>query len=121
VVRGGLGHASNTKGGVGGAGSNFRYGNKFAPAYLREASTVICEEGQGDAAGVMMVFPDETSFLFPAVAPGEIEIDFHPDGREERVQAILYEGKDIWRTGLTIKPGQEVRDLQIVLTTGGSN
>jgi hypothetical protein len=81
---------------------------------------VIHEEGQGDAVGAMMVFPDETSFLLPAVAPGEIEIDFHPDGRDERVQAILYEGKDVWRTGLTIKPGQEVRDIQIVVASSGS-
>ncbi len=113
-----FGSASLKKAGTRGAASNFPYGNKFAPDYIREGSTLVYEEGQGDAAGTMMVFPDETSFLLPAVAPGDIDIRFTPRGRGERVQAILHEGRDIQRTGLTVKPGQEVREIQIVVATG---
>jgi hypothetical protein len=111
------GHAAQKKGGFGASGSNFAYGNKFAPGYIRDGSTAIYEEGEGDAMGVIMIFPDDTSFLLPAVAPGEIEIEFHPRGPGQRVQAILHDGKDIRTTGMIVEPGQDIRDLKIVVAT----
>lgn len=113
-----FGHADRREGGFGGAASNFPYGNKYAPDYIRNGSTVFYTEGQGEAAGTMMVFPSDTTFLLPAVAPGKIAIEFRPRGRGERVQAILHEGRDIQETGLVIGPGQEITDVTIVIAKG---
>ncbi len=110
-----FGHADRKQGGFGGAASNFPYGNKYAPDSIRNGSTVFYTEGQGEAMGTMMVFPSDTTFLLPAVAPGHVEIEFRPRGRGERVQAILHEGRDIQETGLMVEPGQEITDLTIVI------
>ena len=114
------GYASRKRGGFGAAASNFRYGSKHAPDYLRNGSTVFYEEGEGDAAGTIMAFPADSSFLLPAVAPGEIVIDFRPRGRGERVSKILYEGRDIRETGLSVEAGQNVEDVTIVIQTAGN-
>jgi hypothetical protein len=114
------GYASRKRGGFANAASNFRYGNKHAPDYIRNGSTVFYEEGEGDAAGTIMVFPTDSSFLLPAVAPGEIVIGFRPRGRGERASKILYEGRNIRETGLVVEAGQDVHDVTIVIqTTGG--
>ena len=62
-----------------------------------------------------MVFPTESSFLLPAMVPGETVISFTPRG--ERVLKILYQGKDISRTGLVTELDQEIEDVTIVIGT----
>jgi hypothetical protein len=109
------GYASRKRGGFGGAASNFRYGNKHAPDYLRNNSTVFYEEGEGDASGTIMAFPTDSSFLLPAVAPGEIVIGFRPRGRGERVSQILYGGRDIRQAGLVVEAGRDIEDVTIVI------
>ena len=113
------GYASRKRGGFA-AASNFRYGNRHAPDYLRSSSTVFYEEGEGDASGTIMAFPRDSSFLLPAVAAGEIVIGFHPRGRGERVSKILYRGRDIRQAGLVVEAGRDIEDVTIVIqTTGG--
>ncbi len=102
-----------------GMASNFRYGNRYAPAYIRNASTMFYQEGEGDGLGVKMVFPTESSFLLPAMVPGETVIDFRPSRTGERLQKILYQGQDISRTGLVTKAGQKIDDVTIVIGTSG--
>jgi hypothetical protein len=114
-----FGNARSEGRSFGGAASNFRYGNRYAPAHIRNGSTVFYEEGEGDGLGVMMVYPTESSFLFPAMVPGKTVIDFTPRGRGERVQKMLYQGKDISRTGLVTEPGQKIDDVTIVIGTPG--
>ncbi|MBN2127965.1 MAG: carboxypeptidase regulatory-like domain-containing protein [Sedimentisphaerales bacterium] len=111
------GYASRKRGGFAAAASNFRYGNKHAPDYIRNGATVFYEEGEGDASGAIMTFPKQSSFLLSAVAPGEIVIGFRPRGRGERVSKILYRGRDIRETGLAIEAGQNVEDVTIVIQT----
>ncbi|MHC4601932.1 MAG: carboxypeptidase regulatory-like domain-containing protein [Planctomycetota bacterium] len=105
--------------GSGGAASNFVYGNKYAPPYIRNGCTIFYEQGEGDGLGVMMIFPTESSFLFPAMVPGKTTISFRPRGQGERVLKTLYQGKDISRTGLVTEPSQEIKDLTIVIGTYG--
>ena len=111
----GFGSASRRHGGFAGRASNFPYGNKYAPKYIRDGTTVFYEEGEGDAQGTMFVFPSETSFLLPAVAPGDVTLRFVPRGRGERVAKILHQGRDLLKTGLTVEPGQDIRDVTIVI------
>jgi hypothetical protein len=96
--------------------SNFRYGNKYAPPYIRDGSTIFSEAGQGDQASTVMMFPSDSSFLLPAVMPGKTFLDFHPRGQGERVQEILYQDEDTLTTGLVTQPGQEIKDVLILIT-----
>jgi hypothetical protein len=111
----GFGHASRKKGGFSARASNFPYGNKYASEPIRRGSTAFYEEGEGDALGTAMVFPSDTSFLLPAVAAGEVVIRFSPRGLGQRVTKILHQGQDILKTGLTVRPGQSVADVTIVV------
>ena len=64
-----------------------------------------------------MVFPTEYSFLLPAMAPGEITIDFRPRGSGARLAKILYQGQDISKSGLLAEAGQKIDDVTIVIGT----
>ncbi len=110
-----FGGASRKKGGFAGRASNFSYGNKYAPEPIRLGSTVFYEEGEGDGLGTKMAFPSETSFLIPAVAVGEVVISFRPRGPGEHVTKMLYQGRNVLKTGLTVKPNQDVTDVTIVV------
>lgn len=101
--------------------SNFVYGNRHAPSYLREGCTVFYGDGGGDALGVVMVFPAESSFMLPAMVPGETVIEFRPRREGERFLKILYQGRDISSTGLVTEPGQKTEDVTIVIGTSGSS
>ena len=68
-----------------------------------------------DELGTIMVFPSETSFLLPAVAPGEVALTFRPRGPGERVAKILHQGRDILETGLTVEAGQDITGVTIVI------
>ncbi|MHC4353278.1 MAG: carboxypeptidase regulatory-like domain-containing protein [Planctomycetota bacterium] len=113
----GYGNGRARRGGFGGSSSNFVYGNKYAPSYIRKASTVFYHKGQGDGSGAVMVFPTESTFLLPAMVPGETIIDFRPRSGRERLLKILYQGEDISKTGLVTKPGQKIDDVTIVIGT----
>jgi hypothetical protein len=95
----------------GGAASNFPYGNRYAPPYIREGTTVFSEEGQGDQPSTKMVFPTPGTFLLSAVMPGKVFFDFRPGGRGERVREILYRDEDILKTGLVTQAGEEIKDI----------
>ncbi|UCE49426.1 MAG: carboxypeptidase regulatory-like domain-containing protein, partial [Phycisphaerales bacterium] len=113
----GFGSARSDGPGRGGPASNFNYSNKYAPQHIRNGTTIFCEEGEGDCLSVMMVFPTETSFLFPAVVPGKTVISCNPGGSARRVRKILCQGRDISRTGLVTKAGQKIDDVTIVIGT----
>ena len=113
----GFGNGRSKRQGFGGAASNFVYGNRYAPPYIRDGCTVFYEEGEGDGVGVVMVFPTESSFLLPAMVPGETVISFRPRGKDEQVLKILYQGRNILGTGLVTEPGQEIKDVTIVIGT----
>ncbi len=111
----GQGNASCRPGGFAASASNFPYGNRHAPEHIRTGSTVFYQEGEGDAMGTIMVFPSETTFLLPSVAPGDVLIRFSPRGPGERVTRILHQGRDILKSGLTVTPEQDVTDVTIVV------
>ena len=111
----GFGSASHKGRGFAARASNFPYGNKYAPKHIREGTTVFYEEGEGDATGTMFVFPTETLFLLPAVAPGDVALRFTPRGRGERVTKILHQGRGILDSGLTVEPGRDVNGVTIVI------
>jgi protocatechuate 3,4-dioxygenase beta subunit len=99
-------------------GRAMRYPNKYAPEKISEAGLIYSEKGEGDYTYTEMVFPTQSSFLLPAVMPGMTLFDFHPRASKgEQVLKILYQGRDInrSRTGLVTEPGQEIKDVTIVI------
>lgn len=110
-----FGHVEVEGRGFGGRASNFPYGNRYAPEHIRKGTTVIYEEGEGDATSAMMIFPTPSSFLVPAVMPGKPAFDFRPRG--QRILRILYQGRDILKTGLAAEAGQKIKGVTIVAST----
>jgi hypothetical protein len=114
---GGYGSGHTKRGNSGVSTSSCIYGNKYAPKHIREGLTTYYMDGEGDVLRVRMVFPSKSSFLLPAMVPGETTIDFRPRGAGERVQKMLYQGQDISKTGLTTEAGQRIDGITIVVGT----
>ncbi|UCG12349.1 MAG: carboxypeptidase regulatory-like domain-containing protein, partial [Deltaproteobacteria bacterium] len=98
-----------------GNASNFPVPNKFAPPYMQKASTVWYNLGQGNSSSAFMCFPTETTFLIPAIPPGETSIFFRPGGKGEKVKEILYQGKTILRNKMETENGKDLKDITIVI------
>jgi len=49
--------------------------------------------------------------------PGKTIFRFHPKTEGQIVKEILYKGRNIMETGLETKPGQEIKDVTIVIGT----
>ena len=47
--------------------------------------------------------------------PGHTKIDFSPKKEGQKVVKILYDGRDILKSGIQTKPGQEIKDVTIVI------
>jgi hypothetical protein len=94
--------------------SNFCYGNRYAPPHIRDGLTIFSEIEEGDQPSAMFTFPSETSFLLPAMMPGQTFL--RTQGL--RVAAIRHEGRDIRRSGLVTERGQMIRGVTIVVASG---
>jgi hypothetical protein len=94
------------------------YRNKYAPENISKAGWISSEKGEGDYPYAEMIFPTESSFILPAVMPGKTLFNFHPRGdKGELVLKILHKDADIFKlsTGLVTEPGQEIKDVTIVI------
>jgi beta-lactamase regulating signal transducer with metallopeptidase domain len=90
--------------------------NKFGVQSVRETgSDVFYIPGEGDYDVDNMVFPTSSTFLFPSVKPGHTRITFSPQAEGQEVVKILCNGKDILKSGITTKPGDEIKDVTIVI------
>jgi hypothetical protein len=62
-----------------------------------------------------MVFPTRSTFVFASLKPGHTLIRFSPQQENQTVLKILYEGRDILKSGIDTKAGQEIKDVTIVI------
>jgi hypothetical protein len=92
--------------------------NKYRPNFIRTSPGMSLPNGEGPHTYYHMLFPDKNTFVFQALTPGYTTFMFMPQKLGQKVAEIRYEGRDIQRTGLVLKPGQEIRDLTIVIDTG---
>jgi len=49
--------------------------------------------------------------------PGKTIFRFHPKTEGQIVKEILYNGQDIMESGIETKPGQQIKDVTIVIGT----
>jgi protocatechuate 3,4-dioxygenase beta subunit len=99
-----------------GGSSHFAYNNKYAPSNIR-GNSLFYQQGEGDNRGTIMLYPTKCTFLLPAVLPGSTTIRFniYTRDKDQRVSKILYQGKDILRSGFDTQAGREIKDVSIVV------
>lgn len=73
--------------------------------------------GKGDYQEEYMDFPTPSTFIIEGIIPGKTVFRFHPKTEGQIVKEILYNGQNIRETGLETKPGQEIKDVTIVIGT----
>jgi hypothetical protein len=103
-----------------GNASNFPYRNKYGPSVVW-GTTVFYNQGEGDQPSSMMVYPTRDTFLIEAMMPGETRIQFSPRDPRGRVLEILHNGKNIKNELVSTEPGQELKDVTIVVGTSGGD
>ena len=91
--------------------------NKFGVESVRGSSAVFYLPGEGDYGRSEMVFPTRSTFVFPSVKPGHTRISFSPQEEGKKVLKILHNGEDVLESGIETKPGQEIKDVTIVVGT----
>lgn len=89
--------------------------SKYGIQGVGEGSAVFYMSGDGDYERNDMVFPTTSTFVFPSLKPGHTLITFSPQAEGKKVVKILHGGRDIMESGLDTKPGQEIKDVTIVI------
>jgi len=93
------------------SGVRNRYGVKGKAGY----TSPTFKGGEGDYEEAHMVFPTPRTFIIKGIIPGKTILLFHPRTKGQTVKEILYKGKNIIETGIETKPGQETKDVTIVI------
>ena len=92
--------------------------NKYRPEFIGTSPGMSLPSGEGPHTRYHMLFPSKSTFVFQALLPGYTKFTFMPKKVGHKVAEIRYEGRNVNRSGLVTKPGQEIRDLTIVIDTG---
>ena len=92
--------------------------NKYRPQFIGTSPGMSLPSGEGPHTDYYMFFPSKSTFVFQALLPGYTRFMFMPQKVGQKVAKIRYEGRDVKFSGLVTKPGQEIRDLTIVIDTG---
>jgi beta-lactamase regulating signal transducer with metallopeptidase domain len=104
-----------------GATSSFSltdFRNKYRTKDVRRGSPGSFHQGQGDYGSAEMLFPARNTFVVEGMMPGKTIISFSPKKEGCEVLEILYNGRNIiMETGLETKPGQEIKNVTIVIGT----
>ncbi len=91
--------------------------NKHRPKDLMEGSGGQFLLGEGDYKQSQMFFPKKNTFVIQGVMPGHTMISFSPKKEKQEIVKILHDGQDIMKSGIVTKPGQEIKDVTIVIET----
>jgi beta-lactamase regulating signal transducer with metallopeptidase domain len=89
--------------------------NKHGAQGVRNSSAVFYIPGEGDYDRDEMVFPTKSTFVFQSMKPGHTLIMFSPQEEGKKVIKILHNGRDIMKSGIQTEPGQEIKDVAIVI------
>ncbi|MEN6452565.1 MAG: M56 family metallopeptidase, partial [Thermoguttaceae bacterium] len=89
--------------------------NKYSIPNISDGSAVFFIPGEGDYDSSHMMFPTKTTFVLQGMMPGHTTLFFSPKKEDEKVIKILHDGRDIMTSGIDTKPGQEIKDVTIVI------
>jgi len=92
------------------------FSNKYRPKGVEERFPGTFLRGKGDYDCDQAVFPTRTTFIIQGVMPGDhTMIGMSTNKERQKVVKVLYEGRDIMKSGIDTKPGQEIKDVTIVV------
>ena len=98
------------------------FGNKFRARDTRRASGTAFSLGDGNYYdNAQMLFPTKSTFIIQGLMPAHTMLGFSPQKEKQKVVKILYDGRDIMKSGIDTKPGQEIKDVTIVIGTDRMN
>ncbi len=100
--------------------SNFsltHFGNKYRPENVAMAAGGSFALGEGGYCYGDMHFPTKSTFLIQGMMRGNTMIGFAPSKERQKVVKILLDGRNIMESGIETKPGQEIKDVTIVIGT----
>lgn len=89
--------------------------NKYGPQDSLARSHGYYADGEGNYADSRMLFPTTSTFLVEGLLPGRTQIELSPRKEGQQVRKILYSGRDIMASGIDTQPGQEIKDVAIVI------
>ncbi len=92
-----------------------KFRNKYRPEGVDESSGGSFARGEGDYKDGEMLFPTKSTFIIQGMMPGHTRIEFSPQKERQKVVKILQAGRDIMKSGIDTKPGQEIKDVTIVI------
>jgi len=93
------------------------FANKYAPHTVRDASGNSFLTGEGPYFGGQMLFPTESTFVIQGVMPGHTTLSFAPQKEGQKVAEIRCNGRNVLDSGIDTRPGQEIKDVTIVIQT----
>ncbi len=91
--------------------------NKYRPEDAREGSGGEFSSGDGDYNSGDMIFPTTSSFVLQGMMPGHTMMSFSPMKEGQKTLEIRCNGRNIMETGIETEPGQEIKDVTIVIGT----
>jgi hypothetical protein len=91
--------------------------NKYRPQDSAMASGGSFALGEGGYTSGEMIFPTKSTFVIQGMMPGHTMIGFSPNKEGQKVVKILHDGDNIMDLGLDTKPGEEIKDITIVIGT----
>lgn len=91
------------------------YQNKYRPKNVQEEFPGTFLRGEGDYDCDQAIFPTSSTFLIQGVMPGHTMVGLSPNKEQQKVVKILYRGRDVLTSGIETKPGDEIKDITIVV------
>jgi beta-lactamase regulating signal transducer with metallopeptidase domain len=91
------------------------FDNKYAPPTVRDASGSSFNSGEGPYCTGDMLFPTKSTFVIQGMMPGHTILGFMPQKEGQKLAEIRCDGRDITKSGIDTKPGQELRNVTIVI------
>ena len=91
--------------------------NKYRPENVAPYLGGFFALGEGGYRNGDMHFPTKSTFVIQGMMPGNTTIGFLPNKERQKVLKILYGGRDILKSGVETKPGEEIKNVTIVIGT----
>jgi hypothetical protein len=91
------------------------FGNRFRPKNVQRGWAGSFALGEGPYDGADMIFVTKSTFVIPGMQPGNTILSLLPNKEGQKVVKILYNGQDVMESGIETKPGEEIKDVTIVI------
>ena len=93
--------------------TNVDFRNKYRPRNRDGMARGWLYFGKGDYPDGELIFPTNSSFIIQGMMPGHttFRLEYPP----QKIAKVLHAGQDILDSGIDTEPGQEIKDITIVI------